>query len=119
METKIYVILLILILSVVGCSNNLASDPEPEDIVLSQKSVQLVNADNAFTFNLFNKIPGSDGHNVMVSPLSISLALSMTLNGAEGTTKTDMINALGFSGLSVDDINVIYSELVTALRKGR
>jgi len=100
-----------------GCSSNLASDPEPEDIVLSQKSVQLVNAGNAFTFNLLNKIPGSDGNNMMVSPLSISLALSMTLNGAEGTTKTDMIDALGFSGLSVDDINGIYSELVTSLRK--
>jgi serpin B len=117
MKTKISAFLLVLMLSFVGCSNNVAPDPEPEDIVMTQKSIQLVKADNAFTFNLFKKIPDAPGKNLMVSPLSISLALSMALNGAEGTTKTDMINALGLSGLSVDEINQIYSDLVTALKK--
>lgn len=117
METKINATILILILSVLGCSNNKTLVPEPADIVLTQKSQQLVKADNTFTFNLLNKIPVSQGHNVMVSPLSISLALSMALNGADGTTKSDMINTLGFSGLSVDEINQIYTELIPALKK--
>lgn len=117
METKISVILMILALSVAGCSNRIEPVPDPADIVMTTKSLQLVKADNDFTFNLFKKIPDSQGHNVMVSPLSISLALSMTLNGAEGTTKTDMINALGLNGLSVDEINQVYSDLITALKK--
>jgi serpin B len=58
-----------------------------------------------------------DGENLMLSPLSISLALSMTLNGAETTTKTDMINTMGFKGFSVDEINQIYLDLITALKK--
>ncbi|MCX6240130.1 MAG: serpin family protein [Bacteroidia bacterium] len=117
MKTKINTILLALIFSAAGCSRDVAPVPEPEDIVMTTKSLQLVKADNTFTFSLFNKIPISPGKNVMVSPLSISLALSMALNGAEGTTKTDMINTLGLSGLSVDEINQVYSDLVTALKK--
>lgn len=117
MKTKAGAVLLIAILSVCGCSKNQEPIPVPEDIVMTQKSIQLVKADNTFTFNLFNKIPDSGGANVMVSPLSISLALSMTLNGAEGTTKSDMISALGLSGLSVDEINQVYSELIAALIK--
>ena len=117
MKTKINAVLMVLILSFIGCSNNVAPDPEPSDIVLTQKSMQLVKADNSFTFSLFSKIPVSHVNNVMVSPLSISLALSMALNGAEGSTKTDMISALGLNGLSVDEINQIYSDLVTALKK--
>lgn len=117
MKTKIAAALLILITWAAGCSSNLAPAPEPEDIVMTPKSIQLVSADNTFTFNLFNKIPDSGGHNVMLSPLSISLALSMTLNGAEGSTKADMISALGLNGLSVDEINQIYSDLIAALKK--
>ena len=117
MKTKINAVLLVLMLSFIGCSNNVVQDPVPEDIVLTQKAAQLVNADNVFTFSLFKKIPDSPGKNVMVSPLSISLALSMALNGAEGTTKTDMINALGLNGLSVDEINQIYLDLIVALKK--
>jgi serpin B len=117
MKTKISAFLLVLILSFNGCSNNMAPDPVIEDIILTQKSIQLIKADNNFTFSLFKKIPDSPGKNVMVSPLSISLALSMALNGAGGTTKTDMINALGLTGLSVDEINQVYSDLVVALKK--
>jgi serpin B len=119
MKTKIYTTLLVLIFSVVGCSNNVGPEPEPvpEDIVMTQKSLLLVKADNAFTFNLFKKIPDSKGKNVMVSPLSISLALSMTLNGAEGTTKSAMIDAMGLTGFSVDEVNQIYLDMVTALKK--
>lgn len=118
MKTKISVILQVLFLIITaGCSKNTVPVPEPEDIVMTTKSLQLVKAGNDFTFNLFKALPISQGKNVMVSPLSISLALSMTLNGAEGTTKTDMINALGLSGLSVDEINQVYLDLVTALKK--
>jgi len=117
MKTKITSILLFILLLVAGCSKNSDPVPIPADIVLTPKSAQLVNSNNTFTFNLFRKTIESQGQNTMVSPLSISLALSMTLNGAAGTTKTDMINALGLNGLSVAEINQIYLDLVTALKK--
>jgi len=108
---------MVLAFSSAGCYHKISSDSVPGNIVMTQKSLSLVKADNGFTFNLFSKIPDSQGHNVIVSPLSISLALCMTLNGADGTTRSDMINALGLSGLSVDEINQIYSDLISALRQ--
>ena len=117
MKSKMCTILVVLILSFAGCSNNLMPVPIPADIVMTPKSLQLVKANNTFTFNLFKAIPESSGKNVMVSPLSISLALSMALNGADGSTKTDMVKALGFSDLSVDEINQVYLDLVSSLKK--
>ena len=116
MKTKTNTILMILVLAFAGCSKNNSPVPEPADIVMTTKSLQLVKADNSFTFSLFNAIPASAGKNVMVSPLSISLALSMTLNGADGTTKNDMITALGLKDLSVDEIDQVYLDLIKALK---
>ncbi len=117
MKTKIIFSVIILIISTISCEKDTIPVTEPEDIVLTQKSIQLVNAGNTFTFNLLKKIPISQGQNMMVSPLSISLALSMALNGAEASTKTDMINTLGLTGLTVDEVNQIYLDLITALKK--
>lgn len=117
MKTKTNAILMCMVLAFTGCSKNVPPVPEPADIVMTTKSLQLVKADNAFTFNLLNAIPVTEGKNVMVSPLSISLALSMTLNGADGSTKTDMINTLGLNDLSVDEINQVYLDLITSLKK--
>ena len=109
--------ILITIVFLFGCTRNIEPEPIPEDIVLSQKSGELINANNDFTFSLLHHLQMKDGENLMLSPLSISLALSMTLNGAETTTKTDMINTMGFKGFSVDEINQIYLDLITALKK--
>jgi serpin B len=117
MKTLNFKILLLLVISLSGCTNWVEPDPVPGDIVLTQKSAELISADNSFTFKLLNKIPANSTKNVMVSPLSISLALSMALNGAETTTKTAMINTLGFGGLTVDEINQIYLDLITALKQ--
>jgi len=116
MKTGITVLILVLALGLVGCSKDVGSEPTPKDIVLNTKSKSLVSADNIFTFNLLKKIPDSEGHNMMVSPLSISLAFSMALNGADGTTKDAIINSLGFNGLSVEEINQIYYDLISALK---
>jgi len=116
-KARLSVIVMVLAFFHAGSHNHPMPKPDPGNIVLTQKSLSLVKGSNAFTFNFFSKIPDSQGHNVMVSPLSISLALSMTLNGADGITKSNMISALGLNGLSVDEINHIYFDLVNALKK--
>ena len=105
------------ILLTTGCNTHNGPAPDPADIVLSEKSLQLVKSDNSFSFNLLSKIPEDHQRNMMVSPLSASPALSMTLNGANGETKTAMQNTLGLQGLSQDEINQIYLDLVSALKK--
>jgi serpin B len=57
----------------------------------------------------------SDEPNVFISPLSASMALGMTLNGAEGQTLTAMRSSLGLAGLSDADLNDAYRNLTALL----
>jgi serpin B len=117
MKTKILAAIMVISFSISGCRNNNGTVPDPGNIVLTEKSLQLVKSDNSFSFNLLSNIPEDHSRNLMVSPLSVSLALSMTLNGANGETKTAMQNALGLQGLTQDEINQVYLDLVNALKK--
>lgn len=103
----------------VACSDdddeNLPVKPTP--IELDLKSQQLVEADNAFGLDIFQRLNASEDGNFMVSPLSVSQALAMTYNGAEGETKTAMEDALKVAGLTSDEINQSYQTLVDALLK--
>ena len=60
----------------------------------------LAEADNAFTFDVFGKARADLAtKNAVLSPLSVSLALSMTLAGARGETATELAKALHLDGL--------------------
>jgi serpin B len=85
---------------------------------LDEKSAQIVEADNEFGFELFQKIFASETkyENIMVSPFSVSLALAMTYNGAGGETKKAMEETLKLYGLSPEEINTSYQTLVKALK---
>ena len=51
----------------------------------------------SFAFGLFQEVVSNDGSDVVfISPMSASLALSMTANGASGSTQREMLSALGF-----------------------
>ncbi|MBN2806871.1 MAG: serpin family protein [Prolixibacteraceae bacterium] len=93
--------------------NKLIDDPKP--IELNQKSQLLVEADNDFGIDLFREINETESGNFNISPLSVSLALAMTYNGAEGETKAAMEEALRLSELTTDEINQSYQSLVKAL----
>ncbi len=53
--------------------------------------------------------------NVVLSPLSASMALGMTLNGAAGSTFAAMRAALGFGGMTLSEINQGYASLIDLL----
>jgi serpin B len=54
-----------------------------------------VEANNAFAINLYGQAaPSANGGNFLTSPLSASLALTMTYAGAEGTTASQMASVL-------------------------
>lgn len=90
----------------------LPGDPVAIDLTLKQKEV--VNAANEFAFDLFVPIitdtKGSE--NIMISPFSITSALSMTLNGAAGGTFDAMKSALRFDGKTLAEINETYRKLI-------
>ncbi len=85
---------------------------EPITLRIKEKA----DTDNAFAFDLFRVTYGStDDANVFMSPLSVNMALSMTLNGAKGATLEEMKNVLRAKKYSLDDINEYNKSLREAL----
>jgi len=101
---------------VMACTKN----PEIQKITNltpTEKSAKIIAADNQFGFEIFQKVNASPGEpkNTMISPMSISLALAMVYNGTNGNTKKQIEDMLHKSGLTPDDINQSYKELVSGL----
>ena len=93
-------------LLIMACTN----EPDNQDITNlkpTEKSAKIIAADNQFGFEIFQKVNTSLGEpkNMMISPMSISLALAMVYNGTNGDTKKQMEDMLHKSGLTPDDIN--------------
>ena len=77
----------------------------------------VVTANTQFGFDLFNEIRKIEqDKNIFISPLSISIALAMTLNGASGETEQAMTNTLQLQGLGPESINTGYAGLRHALQ---
>ena len=84
---------------------------EPESEIGSIDD-RVVTANTQFGFNLFDEIRKTEqDENIFISPLSVSLALAMTLNGAAGETEQAMTNTLQLQGLDAEVINVGYAGL--------
>jgi len=83
---------------------------------LSPGEGKLISASNAFAFDLLKAVNTSDrAGNVFISPLSASMALGMTMNGAAGTTYDAMHSTLRFGELSRTEVNESYKSLMTLL----
>jgi serpin B len=90
---------------------------DAEPIPLKAGMEKRVQQDNAFAFDLFRQvlINNADEKNIFISPLSVSIALGMVWNGANGETKTEMETALKMSGMTEDEINEYYQIMLSAL----
>lgn len=100
-----------------GCEKMEDISLEPSLIQLNEKAQQLVSSSSAFGVDLFKAIINSEiqDKNLMISPYSVSSALCMTYNGADGTTRTAMEDALRLKGLSIDEVNINYKQITNAL----
>ena len=83
---------------------------------LSAVEREILAASNRFAFSLGRElVPASPTDNLFFSPLSASMLLGMVLNGADGRTYAQMRSALAFEGLSQQQINQGYSDLIELL----
>jgi len=84
-----------------------------QPIALTKAEEEIGQAANQFGFDVYHKL--YKGDEMLISPLSLSLALSMTANGAVGQTADEMLSTMGFKGQSIDDMNTYYQKMVTAM----
>lgn len=96
-----------------GPGETITSLPRPLTVV-EQK---LIGGSNAFAFDLLRQVNTAQrGSNVFVSPLSASMALGMTANGAAGSTYDAMRSTLRLGDASRQEINEGYKSLIALLR---
>jgi serpin B len=89
--------------------------PAPRNFTVDERAVSTANT--AFGLNLLREIHEAEGEaNVFLSPLSASMALGMTMNGAREETLDAMRETLGFGGMTDGDINAAYAGLIEQLR---
>lgn len=99
-----------------SCENIISDQQEYKKIDFSPAEKLVLNSSNKFGFNLFCEINKTEpDKNVFISPLSISLALGMTMNGANGETYDAMRATLQFEGLINEEINKSYKNLIETL----
>lgn len=81
-----------------------------------QVSIDVVNANNDLGMKIFSRLAaGEAGRNMMISPLSISIAMAMVSNGASGDNIAEMKEVLGFGDMEFEYINAQFEDLVKSL----
>jgi serine protease inhibitor len=82
----------------------------------NQVDNRLTTAASRFSFKLYDQIlKQRSSKNTFVSPASVMLALAMTYNGADGTTRQAMSRALEIEGMSLEDVNRAFADLKSAM----
>ncbi|MDJ1175338.1 serpin family protein [Roseofilum capinflatum] len=79
---------------------------------------QLTDAQTRFSFKLWQHLLAEqEKENILISPSSVAIALTMTYNGASGETQTAMHDALELQGMSLSEVNQAYADLKQSLEQ--
>ena len=79
-------------------------------------SKDVVKANNDLGMKMFSKLAAAEaGKNMMISPLSISIAMAMSTNGASGENLDEMKEVLGFGEMELPDVNEQFMHLIASL----
>lgn len=109
-------------LNFAGCTvanaEDLMEDVIPSTVTGKQADERFRESQMELSVKLFKKMAEeSKGENLLISPLSIELALSMTANGAKGKTLDEMQALLG-GDITVDELNEYLYSYVDSLPSG-
>ena len=115
-----YSILALSLFGMISCNSNNDELDENGYLVYAERIVleiqEKVSSDNIFAFDLFKTTYAqTEESNLFVSPLSVNMALSMTMNGAKDATLDEMKETLRANDYSLDEINKYNKSLREAL----
>ena len=100
-----------------GCGGDAGTKPPKEMTQPVQISPETYAANTQFALTVLQQLDdASAGENLCFSPLSLALALSMTLNGAEGETYDAIAKTLGYTEQKLDAINAQSRALARLLK---
>lgn len=87
------------------------------ELRLTSQQEQMLQLTNDFSLNLLSQVYNAEtsSENVIISPLSASMALSMLMNAADNQTLEQVKQTLGFADWSDQDINEFNRKLIHAL----
>ena len=108
--------LLSIIACFAGCSKVL--DVEQPDTAFTRSLSKRVTASQTdFAFDLLKTVAKDTNEtgNIFLSPISASLALTMTMNGADGETWEEMRQTLGYDNADREEINATCRALIEEL----
>ncbi len=127
--TVVCFFVIIVSVSLIGCGgsgqvakSNLSQDEKNK--IISESTQFLQNESRKVIVDEFNKlgwellkinVETSSPQNIMISPTSISIALSMVFIGTDGETKTEMERALGWDKFEMQTLNSVNSALNNVL----
>jgi len=120
---RFHILFMLLVFLVVfsGCDVADADKDDQDSIPMRELSAQekiLVEGSNDFTFKLLGKLAQTaSDESFFASPLSISMAFGMALNGTDRETYEQMHDFFGHDGLSNDEINTAFRDLIDLLTR--
>lgn len=101
-----------------GCGASGSEDGAETPVQFGEEDYKkLLSANNHLGMEMFSEVERDENGNVFISPASLSMALSMLYNGAEGETKKEIANVLQVNGLDVKDLNEANASLIDKLQK--
>lgn len=104
---------------IVACGESLTGPVEritdlPRALTVTEEL--LIDSSNDFAVDLVQTIYETQPDStIFLSPLSASIALGMTVNGATADTRTQMVDMLGFGGVEFAEVNTSYRDLMALL----
>ncbi|RPH89289.1 MAG: serpin family protein, partial [Calditrichaeota bacterium] len=106
----------LVLLAWTACSRDMSYQPQTvqvRSLTAGEKAINHSSTD--FGFDLLAELEQDNQENLFISPLSISMALAMTLNGASGETAAEMIKTLHHTTMSEEERNSAYQSLIALL----
>ncbi len=119
MKSIFHFILLLLIMTVWSCDNN--NSPQPRKIIDldcgdHQEVCDLNAATAQFGLSVMQRLHQNEpDDNIIISPVSIATALSMTTNGARNTTHEEMMTTMKVGTWPQETLNAAYQDFLTTV----
>ena len=88
-----------------------------EDFQLSEEELSLIQKENVFSLNLFQKVAAGEKKSTFISTIGIHYSLNVLNMGASGTSRQEICNALGIDSTDLGRMNMLSRRVIKGQTK--